>query len=380
MQRSAQVWLVYTLTNSPLLLGLLGVFQFLPILLFSLFAGVVVDHLPKKTIICFTQIGFMLQSLILGYIVWAGLVKYWHVLMLAIIYGSLHSLDAPARQSWFIEMVGKEDLPNAISLNATIVTMGKIIGPVIAGLVIVNYGIASCFFFNGLSYVAVLTGLFLIKTLGLPKTHLEKNMLFEVKEGITHILQSEILRTTLLIMAIYCTLAVNVAVIIPVFSDTVLRRGVDGYTSLLAATGIGAFIGAIYMAQNKLVHIRTLLNDAFITSFLLIAAAFTTYYPLNWLLMVLVGFFNLSFINRANANLQLNTNDSYRGRIMSIFHLINQGSTPLGYAITGAAMEYGGAVMGFIFSGLSTLFLITLLIFYTPRLKGYLVIQRFDKK
>jgi MFS family permease len=342
------------------------------ILLFSLSAGVVVDRFPKKRMVCLTQIGFMLQSFFLALVVWTGHAKYWHVLMLAVVYGCLQSLDVPARHSWFIEMVGKEDLPNAVSLNSSVVTMGKIIGPVIAGLVIANYGIASCFFINGLSFVTVLIGIFLIQNQGAPKANQEKNMFLEVKQGIAYILQSEMLSSILLVMTIYCTLAMNVSVIIPIFSDTVLGLGVNGYTSLLSATGVGAFIGAVYMAQNKMLHIKFLFLNAVITSLILIMAAFTTFYPLNCLLMGFVGFLNIAFMNRANANLQLNSNDGFRGRIMSIYNLVNHGSTPLGNTITGAAMEFGGAAMGFIFCGLSTLFFIIVL---TLRYKESLKIQ-----
>ncbi len=163
MQRTAQVWLVYTLTESPFALGLIGFCQFIPMLLFSLPVGVLVDRFSKKKIIFYTQIGFILQSLALAALVWSGMVRYWHVLFFTAVFGTLQTIDGPARQSWFIEMVGKEDLPNAISLNSTVTQMSKFLGPMVAGFVMANFGIGFCFFINAVGYISVLFALHFIK-------------------------------------------------------------------------------------------------------------------------------------------------------------------------------------------------------------------------
>ena len=217
MQRTAQAWLVYTLTDSPFALGLLGVFQFVPMLLFSLFAGVLVDRFCKKRLIVYTQIGFLLQSFTLAFLVWSGRVEYWQVLLLVAVFGILQTVDTPARQSWFIDLVGKADLPNAISLNSTVTQMSKFVGPMVAGIVIANYDIAFCFMLKGISTFAVFISLLFIKAKGDPKTCEKMSVTKEILEGLKHITGNSELKTTLLMMMIFCTFAMNTTVIIPVF-------------------------------------------------------------------------------------------------------------------------------------------------------------------
>ena len=225
MQRTAQIWLVYTLTKSPLLVGLLGVCQFLPMLLFSLLAGVYIDRFPKQKILLLTQSVFMLQALILTALTYFNLVQYWHILILSAVFGLTQTVDMPARQSFFIEMVGKEDVMNAISLNSTIVNLAKIIGPAISGIIMIKYGPVFCFFLNGLSYIAVIWGLLKIKTPDLVVQRTHRNVLQEIREGIQYIKSNAVLVYNVYIMAIVCTIAMNNDVLIPVFAKTVLGKG-----------------------------------------------------------------------------------------------------------------------------------------------------------
>lgn len=373
MQRTAQVWLVYTLTESPFALGLLGVFQFVPMLLFSLLAGVLVDRFSKKKLIVYTQIGFMLQSFALAVLVWSGLVEYWHVLFLTAVFGILQTVDNPSRQSWFVELVGIEDLPNAISLNSTVTQMSKFVGPMVAGLVMTKYGIAFCFILKSVSTFAVFISLFFIKARGAPKPKEKKGVTRDILEGIKHIRGNTELWTTLLLMTVFCTFAMNTTVIIPVFADTVLLQGVDGYTTLLSVSGIGAFIGAIYMANRAgKISNKQIVTDTALISVVHICAAFVRVYPISITLMFMLGFFSITFLNMSNAIIQLNTTDNYRGRVMSIYTLVNQGSHPLGNAFTGAIMEYYGAAMGFVGCGIMALGLTGMMVFLTPMKQYFL--------
>ena len=366
IQRTAQVWLVYTLTNSSFALGLLGVFQFVPMLLFSLFAGILVDRFSKKKLILITQIGFIVQSFTLFYLTWSGYVEFWHVLVLTAVFGCLQTVEIPARQSWYIDLVGKADLPNAISLNSTVTQMAKFTGPMFAGLIMANYNIAICFLLKSISTFAVLISLFFIKDQGSPKSIYRKSVAKDILEGLKHIIGNVKLRTTLLIMAIFCTFAMNTQVIIPVFADTVLQLGVDGYTILLSTTGIGALIGALYMANRAgSVSSKQIVIDTVIISVLHIGVAFIRSYFLSIVLMFMFGFFSITFFNMSNAIIQTNTSDSYRGRVMSVYTLVNQGSHPLGNAFAGTIMEYYGAAMGFIGCGAITLSLMGILVFLT---------------
>lgn len=367
IQRTAQVWLVYTLTNSPFALGLLGVFQFVPMLLFSLFAGILVDRFSKKKLILITQIGFIVQSFTLFYLTWSGYVEFWHVLVLTAVFGCLQTVEIPARQSWYIDLVGKADLPNAISLNSTVTQMAKFTGPMFAGLIMANYNIAVCFLLKSVSTFAVLISLFFIKDQGSPKSKDRKSVAKDILEGLKHIIGNVKLRTTLLIMAIFCTFAMNTQVIIPVFADTVLQLGVDGYTILLSTTGIGALIGALYMANRAgSVSSKQIVIDTVIISVLHIGVAFIRSYFLSIVLMFMFGFFSITFLNMSNAIIQTNTSDSYRGRVMSVYTLVNQGSHPLGNAFAGAIMEYYGAAMGFAGCGVVALGLTGMLVLLTP--------------
>lgn len=357
MQRTAQIWLVYQMTNSPLLLGVLGVFQFAPVMGLSLFAGVIVDRYPKKKLLYLTQTMFMLQALAMTVLVWSGNIQYWHILILSLAFGTAQAIDMPARQSFFIDLVGKEDLMNAISLNSTIVNIAKILGPAVAGAVMVKFGPTSCFLINTLSFIAVLYGLFLIKVDYAPIKNEKINMIKNIKDGLAYIRKSEALTTTVLIMAVVCTFAMNTDVIIPVFAKTVLKKDAAGYSILLAAVGVGSLFGAVFMAwrSKKGPNMELLFSDAIFVSVSHILAAFTHNYYLSILWMVFIGFFILSFLNMGNSMLQINSSSEYRGRVMSIYTLLNAGSTPLGNIYAGDIMQYSGASMGFFMCGIITL-------------------------
>lgn len=360
MQRTAQVWVVYTLTKSPLLVGILGACQFLPMLLFSLFAGVFVDRFPKKKILLWTQMIFMLEAFTLTALAYFHVIQYWHIFILTAIFGLVLTLEMPARQSFFIEMVGPKDVMNAISLNSTIFNIAKIIGPAISGIVMMKYGPVYCFFLNGLSYIAVLWGLLLIKTDDLVVSHKQRNILQEVKEGIQYIKKSETLINNVIAMAIVCIFAMNTDVLIPVFAKTVLGKSADGYTFLVSAMGIGSLCGALVMANISKNGIKKefLILNALGISVLLIITAFTRLYWVSLILIGGIGFMYLTFLNTANSIFQLNSTNEYRGRMMSVYAFLSQGSAPLGNFFAGTVMEYLGGGAGFLACGLTTLLLI----------------------
>lgn len=369
MQRTAQVWLVYSMTKSPLLLSLLGVCQFGPMLLLSLFAGVFVDRFPKRKILIFTQSVFMIQALVLALLVLTGYVKYWEILALATIFGLIQTLDMPARQSFFVEMVGKEDLMNAISLNSTIVNLGKIVGPMFAGIVMAETGAGFCFLLNGVSYIAVIYGLFLIDIDGVSHKKVRDSALKEIKDGIAYILNSKILKLTFVLMAIVCTFAMNIDIIIPVFTKDILHMGVEEYTMLLSAMGIGALIGAVVMAgrSRKGLNKSVLLWDGILVSIMQMTLIYVRNYYMVFLIIVIAGFLNLTFLNMANSFLQLNSADDYRGRVMSVYALVNMGSTPIGNFYAGAAMEKMGGQMGFFMCGAITFILIMIVLLFRSK-------------
>lgn len=372
MQRAAQVWLIYTITKSPFKVGILGVCQFAPFLFLSLFAGVIVDRFPKRRIIITTQIIFMAQAFAMAALVFSGAAKYWHILALSAVFGLSQTFDMPARQSYFIELVGKKHIMNAISLNSTIVNLAKIIGPAIAGLAMVAIGPGFCFLVNGLSYIVVITGLLFIKTPDKVMAKKSKNMIEEIKKGLSYVRNVENLKSTLIILGIVCTFAMNVDVIVTVFVPEVLYKGASEYSLMLSSMGVGSFIGAIIMAGRSKRGIKTsiLFTNALLVSVIQIFASFNRSYGLCLLLVAIMGFLNLTFLNMANSTLQLNSSDEYRGRVMSLYSLLNAGSTPIGNFYAGTVMENLGAESGFLMCGGITLILSVLTLIMGRNKKG----------
>ena len=358
MQRTAQVWLVYSLTKSPFLVGILGVCQFMPMLLFALFAGVIVDRFPKKQILLVTQSLFMLQAVIMTLLTYTGRIRYEHVFILSAFYGITQTIDMPARQSFFFELVGKDDIMNAVSLNSTIVNLAKIVGPAVSGAAMVTVGPVVCFLINAVSYVAVIGGILLIHIEQPYVSHAaNRHVLQEVAGGVRYIAHSETLVINVIVMAIVCTFAMNNDVILPVFAQVVLGRGASGYTTLMAAAGVGSFIGAIFMAfiARYGLHKNLLIIDGVATALLQLATVLTREYAVCILLIAAVGFFNLSFINTANSIFQIHSSNEYRGRVMSVYSFLNQGSTPIGNFFAGTVMDYAGGDSGFVSCAAATL-------------------------
>ena len=357
MQRTAQTWLVLQLTKSAFLVGLMGVFQFLPIFIFSLIAGVVADRFSKRNLMLITQIAFMVQAIIMTLLTHTNSIQYWHVVVLVFLYGVTQTFDMPARQAFFFDMVGKEDLMNAISLNSTIVNIAKIIGPVISGVILSAFGYTACFLINAISFLAVIASLLMIPA-GKPAiTAAKKNMFNEVSEGIRFIRRSEVLTMGVVFMLLFSIFVMNTNVIIPVFSDALYGDNANLYTGLMSAIGIGALIGAMYMAYSSKYGLRKhlLVLSGSITSVLFVLTFFLRQYIISFIILIPVGFFNMMFMNTANALFQVNSPNEYRGRVMSVYAFINQGSYPIGNTFSGAIMQWFGGASGFIICGILTL-------------------------
>ncbi|CAB1253875.1 Enterobactin exporter EntS [Clostridiaceae bacterium BL-3] len=364
IQNTALSWYVYKITNSPFLLGLIGVFQYAPVLLITLLSGVIVERHPKKRILLVTQISYMLQAFALSFFVYMGESKYWILALLAAINGIITSFDMPTRQSFFIELVGKRDLPNAISLNSTVFNMSRIIGPAASGIIMDDLGVFQCFLMNAVSFIPVIYGIVKIKHMGNPVIrNTESNLLKDLKDGILYTVHKRILISTMFMMAIVCTFAFNSNVIVPVFAKEVMEGGARTYSLLMSLIGLGSLLGAMFMAgQGRRIRARYyLIINSFIIAILQIVTLFTKNFISVSMIFVLIGFFNLTFLNKANTIIQFNTEDAYRGRVMSIYSLLNIGSTPLGSAFAGVVMEKFGGKFGFFSCG-SIIFIVAVII------------------
>ncbi len=385
IQVTALSWYVYKISNSPFLLGLMGVFEFGPVLLLTLFAGVFIERFPKKKILLFTQSLFLIQSLLIALLVWKGSTNYWLFAMLALLAGIGNSLDQPTRQSYFVELVGKDDLPNAISLNSTTFNLARILGPAIAGVIMKYMGVAECFLINAISFIPVLYGITLITIPGNPrKRDSEQKVLSEIKEGLVYTARNTRIFPTFLIMAVVCTFSLNSNVILPVFSKDVILGDEGTYSMLMSMLGLGSLAGALFMASiGKDIPSKYFLIYTGLAMGVLQIITLLNLHSIAYIVTILIlfGFLSLCFLNRANARIQLNTDDNYRGRVMSIYVLINTGSTPLGNTFTGWAMDTIGEKYGFFSNGIITFSLIMILfIIYKRYFEKAKVVPDTDKE
>lgn len=369
VQQTAQTWLVYSVTNSPFKVGLVGVAQFLPMLFLSLFAGVVVDHFSKKKLLVLTQALFLAQAVAMTLLTYTHIIQYWHILLLSFLFGVTQTLDMPARQSFFIDLVGPENVTNAISLNSTIVNLARIIGPALSGVLMMKLGATACFLINSVSYIPVIIGIMMIRVNEKQSVTYSRNMLPEISDGMRYIKKDKTLVADVLMMTVVCTFALNNDVIIPVFAHEYLGRGIDGYSSLLAAAGAGAFSAAILMAyrSSKGVNKRLLVISSVAIGLLQVSTGITNKYIFNLIVVALIGFCNLIFLNTANSIFQTNSSNEYRGRVMSVYSFLNLGSTPIGNFLAGAVMERTGGDSGYLFCGWTTLILLAVVFLITRR-------------
>jgi MFS family permease len=360
MQVTAQQWLVYDMTKSALLLGLLGVAQFGPVLLFSLFAGVLVDRYPKKRILFLTQETLMLQAFVFYFLVVTGHARYWHVLVLATIMGLANTLDMPARQAFIIELVGKHDLMSGIALNAAIVNLAKILGPALAGLVITYFGLASCFLLNGFSFVAVLIGLFFIRTNVLPIKLKSQTILGDIIEGIRYIAANKKLWGPILAMLAVGTFAINSNVIIPVFASEALNQQVKGYSYLLSALGVGSFIAALIVSSRSYSRLnnKTMFGNAIVLCIFYMMLVLVHNFHIALIVFCIIGFFTVGFFTTVNTTIQINSDDQHRGRAISVYALVFTGSAPIGNLFAGSITEKLGTNAGFMVCGAIALLLL----------------------
>jgi MFS family permease len=353
MQSIGQVWLVLELTHSAWLLGVVGALQFLPVMLLSLFGGVLADRLPKRKVLLFTQSFAMLQAAILWILVAKGQVQIWEVLVLASLLGLTNSIDMPTRQAFVAEMVGREDLPNAIALNSSLFNMARIVGPGLGGIIIAWLGLAPLFLLNAISFIAVIVGLALIKMNELyaqAKRSTSKgeapkqSTLQSLREGLAYVVRTPSVLLVIAVVGVISLFGINFNVILPLFATDVLHSGPEGFGFLSAAFGLGSLFSALWLAWgNRRPSIQHLLTGALAFCVLEIFFALSHLYVLSLVLIAAVGFAQIVFSATANTALQTVTPDYLRGRVMSVYMVVFAGSVPLGNLFTGGMAHLFGA-------------------------------------
>lgn len=354
MQSVGQDWLVLELTNSPLKLGLISTLQFAPMMLFSLFAGAVVDRLPKRRLIIGMQVSLMLLAFILSLLVWTGHIRYWQVAVLATILGVVNTLDMPGRQAFIVEMVGKEDLMNGIALNSALFNVARIIGPAAAGLLVARYGVAPAFFLNGASFVAVIIALLFIRAEGLPRPRTGATVGQEIGEGLVYAIRNTRIAFILGLLMAVSIFVLNYNVLVPVLAKAVLHQAAQGFGLLMSALGAGALAGALTLAVagRSEPALKTLVVSASVVCAGSIYMGTIHQMGLAAAVLFVMGFAQILFSASCNTLLQVMAPDRLRGRVMSLYTLVFAGVTPIGSFFAGAIAEGFGAPMGFLAGGL----------------------------
>lgn len=332
MQSVAQGWLVLKLTNSALMLGVVGFAGFLPVLLVTLFAGVVVDHADRRRLIVATQGLLMLSAFILAALTWAGVVRVEHVVILAALNGLVTAFDMPARQTFVVEMVGREDLPNAIALNSMIFNGARVVGPAVAGLLIGAIGIAGCFFLNGVSYIAVIWSLLEMELVARELPRIGSAMFTRLREGFDYVWLHRASFYLLLLIALNAGFGMQYSVLIPVFARDVLHGGARGYGFLLAAQGVGALLGGFVLASCRTPRAlrQNLVFGLFGSAAGIFVFGFSSLMWLSLLAQMLIGAGLLNHTATSNTMLQMFVSDELRGRVMSMYTLSFIGLAPIG--------------------------------------------------
>lgn len=343
LQRIAQSWLVLDLTGSPAALGVVTALQFLPIMILSLFAGVVADRFPKRRLLFVIQGVATAQAVVLALLTLTGAIQLWHVYVLALVLGVSTAFDMPTRQSFVGELVGRSHLQSAISLNSSVFNAARIVGPGIGGVIIAVWGVGWCFALNALSFVAVLVSLAMLRPTASGVRRVSRSPLWtQLGDGLRYAVGRRELLFPLLLLAVVGTFGYNFGVVLPLIARYALDVGSVGFGSLNAAMGLGSLVGALVLAARVAPSQRGLVWASGAFSLLLLAVAAAPWYLLTLLLLVAMGVASVTYSASTNTTLQLNSREEYRGRVLSLYTLLFAGSTPIGGAITGWMADQWG--------------------------------------
>jgi len=355
MQTVAQSWLVYRLTGSGLLLGAVGFSSQIPVFLFAPIGGITADRANRQRVVIATQTVSMLLAFVLAALTLSGKVQVWHVFVLAALLGVVNAFDIPGRQSFLVDMVGKEDLMNAIALNSSMFNGARVIGPAVAGVLVARLGEGWCFFVNGVSYIAVIVGLLLMNVHAPARASRHSSPLEHIKEGFKFVEHTAPIRTLLLLLGVVSVTGMPYVVLMPIFADKILHRGGQECASLIGAhdlgavrlgilmgaAGVGALLGALTLAMRSgvkgLGRWVTVCCAGFGVSLMLFS--FSRSFWLSVALLLPVGYFIMLQMAASNTLIQAMVPDSLRGRVMAVYSMMFMGMAPIGALLGGAISD-----------------------------------------
>lgn len=400
MQNVAQPWLVYDLTKSPMYLGIVSFSSAVPTLLFSLWAGVVIDRMPKRRLLLITQVMMMCSAFLLAADVFLGWVQPWHIVIFALINGTAQAFDAPTRQSFTIEMVGREDLMNAIALNSAMFNAARVLGPTIAGIVLAMLGPAWCFFLNGITFLAVISALLMMRLSPFVPKPRKDSPLVQLREGLSYIRHHSTIRVLILLAAVSNLFAMGYSALVPAFARDVLnpQREIALMQSALLSTpfwgafnafaqnllrseirqslmmtfvGLGALTGALTIASLGNFQRKGLLltcgNILFPTMVLCLAFSPSFFLALLFLFFAGMGFMVQNGL--LNTLIQMMVPDELRGRVISVYTLVFLGFFPIGALIAGTVAQYSSISIGAAFGGSVALAFSLFVLWRIPRIR-----------
>ncbi len=371
MQSVAQQWIVYEMTGSKFMLGAIAFVGSFPIFFLMLPAGVLADRFPRRSILLYTQTASMILAFIMTLLLAAGVLEVWHVFVLATLLGVVNSADAPARQSFTVEIIDdRRDLQNAIALNATMFNLARIIGPAVAGVVLATWGATWCFGLNGASFIAVIAGLLAMRIQSMPQGVWEEPVR-QVRDGIRYTRRHPIILPLVLIALVSGVFSFSYSTLLPAFAVEVFHRGEEALGFLTTAVGIGALLGSLFMAATSHAQDRSrpLILGSVLFPLSLLAFAFSGSYLLSLGLLVFTGFGLVVQNTSINSMIQMQVSDDLRGRIMSIYLLAFFGATPVGALQVGFIAQALGPATGLAISATLGLLLTLGVLIASPGLR-----------
>ncbi|MGW0927153.1 MFS transporter [Streptomyces sp. NPDC002644] len=351
MQRIAQDWLVLSLTGSSTAVGITTALQFLPMLLFGLYGGLLVDRLPKRPTLLVTQSSMAVTGLGLAALVLSGHVEVWHVYLAAFLVGMATVVDNPARQTFVSEMVGPGQLQNAVGLNSANFQSARLVGPAVAGVLITGMGTGWAFLINGLSFAAPIAGLLMMRDRELHPVERAPRAKGQLREGIRYVSGRPHLYWTIVLIGFVGAFGFNFPVVLSAFADDVFHTGAGGYSLFNTLIAVGSLVGALLAARRGHARLRLLIAAALAFGVLEVAAALS---PEMWMFAVLlvpIGAFSMTVNVTANTGIQMATEPAMRGRVMSLFMMVFLGGTPIGAPLAGWATDVYGPRAGFAVCG-----------------------------
>jgi MFS family permease len=377
MQNVAQAWLVLKLTNSGTALGLVAALQYLPILILGPYGGLIADRFPRRKILFITQSCSGLLALILGILVATNLVQVWMVLVLATCLGLVNIFDNPTRQTFYMELVGPDNLRNAITLYSILINLSRIVGPAIAAALIAAVGLAPCFIINGVSYVAVIIMLAMMHPNELILTPPVLPAKGQLREGFKYVLSTPLVGSVLAMMAIVGTLTFEFQVSLPLIAQFTFNGDASSYAFLTASMGVGAAVGGLFFASRKGINPYKLVSAALLFGTAVLVAALMPTLLLSGLAMVAVGICSINFSSLGNSTLQLSSDPQMRGRVMALWSVAFLGSTTFGGPLVGWFAGAAGPRWGLALGGIAALLAAALGAFTLRNLKPE---NQYDKE